>query len=188
MPGPGVRADDRPERGDDLDLRAAAAPRARVRSSAAARSGAAAWAIPSRSVGTSTVAALEHGDELLERLPAAAHALERHDLAPLEGEDRLDVEQRPGEGGATSDAPAAGKVLERLDGEEQAVRAAVALDQRVELLVARAPLEPPLHRESEHRDRRRDGAGVDHPHDVAAERRGRRLRARERPRERRGDL
>ena len=42
--------------------------------------------------------------------------------------------------------------------------ASVPLDERVDLLVGRAALEPPLHREREHRDRGRDGARVDHAH------------------------
>ena len=44
------------------------------------------------------------------------------------------------------------------------VLALVARDERVDLLVGRAALEAALHAEREHRERRRDGARVDHAH------------------------
>ena len=51
--------------------------------------------------------------------------------------------------------------------------ALVALDQRVDLLVGRAALEPALDREAEHRDRRGRALAVDHAHLVAELGRGR---------------
>ena len=180
---PRVCADDRAERGhhldraarthlpDDLLERRDTVGRGRVSESEPKRRGV-------RAPG------LEQGAELSERLAAAADALERHDLAVLESEDRLDVQERAGERGAPADTAASGEVLERLDGEQQPVGAAVSLDESVDLLVARSALEPALHRQPEHRNRRRDRPGVDDAHRVPERRRRRRrLSARERPRQ-----
>src|SRR4051812_48216723 len=87
-------------------------------------------------------AALERRCEFEKRLAIPADALDRQHLAVLDREDRLDVQQLAGQGAGLTDAPAACEVLERVDGEQQPRLAAVALDQRVDLLVARATLEP----------------------------------------------
>src|SRR5581483_6808754 len=68
----------------------------------------------------------ERVDERLDRLPVSAHALHRHDLAVADREDRLHVHELAGEGLRAPDAAAAREVLERVDGEAEAVLAQVA--------------------------------------------------------------
>ncbi len=75
----------------------------------------------------------------------------------------------PGERGRLPDAPAALEELERVHGEQEPALAAVPLDERVDLFVGRAALEPPLDRQGEHRDRRRGRLGVDRTHDAVPE-------------------
>ena len=147
MPGPGVRADDGAERRRDLDLRARAHPRDELleRSQPFGRGGVRDADPQRRRVRR---ARLEQRAELGERLLAAAHALQRHDLAVADRQDRLDVEQAAGERRRAADAPAAGEVLERVDREQQLVLALEALDERVDLLVGRPALEPALDREA----------------------------------------
>ena len=123
-------------------------------SSSTIRSGASACAMPTRSAGFVARVRLERVDELLECLAVAADALHRQHLAVADREDRLHVQQLPGERLRLADAAAAREELERVDGEEQAVLDEVPLDERVDLLVGRAALEPALDREREHRDRR----------------------------------
>ena len=76
--------------------------------------------------------------ELLERLLAAAHLADRVDDAVVDGEDRLHVEQRARERLGAADATALLEVLERGDGEDDAVLLLEPLDQRLDLLVGRA--------------------------------------------------
>ena len=64
---------------------------------------------------------LEQLAELGERLGVAAHALQRHDLAVADRQDRLHVQQVAGERGSAADAAALREVLERVDREEQLV-------------------------------------------------------------------
>ena len=78
-----------------------------------------------------------------------------------------------------ADAAAAREELERVDREQETSLPPVALDERVDLLVARAAFEPPLDREREHRDRRRRGLGVDGSHAPTAQLGRGSLRARE---------
>ena len=99
--------------------------------------------------------------ELLERLLAAAHLADRVDDAVVDRQDRLDVEQRAGERLGAADAAALLEVLERGDREDDAVLLLEPLDQRLDLLVGRAPREPALDREREQPDRERRGLGVD---------------------------
>ena len=81
----------------------------------------------------------EHARELLERLLPAADTGDGDDLAVLDREDRLDVEERPGERlGAADPAPFL-QVLERADGEDHSDVAPEPRHQRVDLLVGRAP-------------------------------------------------
>ena len=68
-----------------------------------------------------------------------------------------------------ADPAAAREELERVDREEQPVLEPVALDERVDLFVGRAALEPPLDRERQHRDRGRRRLRVDRAHAVVAE-------------------
>ena len=89
----------------------------------------------SRSVGRRRV---EAAGELPHRLLPAARAGERDDLAVDHGEDRLQVQDLPGEGAGAADPPAAGEELERVDGEEQAGLLGVVRGQRLDLLVGRA--------------------------------------------------
>ena len=58
--------------------------------------------------------------ELLDRLPVPAHPLEREDLAVLEREDRLDVQELAGPAGGAADPAAPGEELERVEREDQA--------------------------------------------------------------------
>ena len=98
--------------------------------------------MPTFRFGESVVVGDEQLAELGKRLVVAAHLLQRHDLAVADRQDRLDVQKVAGERGRASDAAALCQVLERVDGEEQAVLVAVALDERVDLLIGRAALEP----------------------------------------------
>ena len=168
VPGPGVRADDGAERRRRPRSAPAAAPRATSSSSAREPLGRRRVREPDpqrRRVASSPPRAAR-------RTPRAPSALPRTRLSgttspSLDRQDRLHVEQRAGERRGAADPAAAGEVVERVDREEQPVLAPVALDERVDLLVGRAALEPPLDREREHRDRRRDGARVDHAHRAA---------------------
>src|SRR5205823_6578697 len=92
---------------------------------------------------------LERLHELLDGPAVAANALHRDHLAAADREDRLDVQQLAGERARPADAAAAREELERVDREQQPVSLAVAGDEGVHLLVARAALEPPLHGEGE---------------------------------------
>ena len=132
-------------------------------------SGASAWAIATRSPGTFSVDDGEDAGELLERLLAAAHLADRVDDAVVDGQDRLDVEQRAGERLGAADATALLEVLERGDREDDAVLLLEPLDQRLDLLVGRAPREPALDREREQPDRERRGLGVDDADPVASD-------------------
>ena len=111
----------------------------------------------------------ELADELLHRLLVAAHALHGDDLAVLDGEDRLDLQQLTGHRAGAPDPAALGEKLERVDGEEEAVLLLVAVDQLVELVVGRPRLEPPLHGQTEHGDRGRGSLRVHHPDPAPAE-------------------
>ena len=111
--------------------------------------------------------------ELLERLLAAAHLADRVDDAVVDGQDRLDVEQGAGERLGAADAAALLEVLERGDREDDAVLLLEPLDQRLDLLVGRAPREPALDREREEPDRERRGLGVDDVDPVASDLGGR---------------
>ena len=91
--------------------------------SASIRSGAAACAIPTLRCGESVDVDSNSVLELGERLLVAAHALQRHDLAVADRQDRLHVQQVAGERGGAADAAALREVLERVHGEEQLVRA-----------------------------------------------------------------
>jgi hypothetical protein len=133
-----MRADHRAERRHDLDLRLR--PLAcTIFSSCRARSGASACAMPTLSVGVSCVV-----DVNAERTPASpsgsAHALERDDLA-LDREDRLHVQQLSRPRARAADAPP-----RRRNSSVSTVKIrallAVAVDQRLDLLVRRAALEP----------------------------------------------
>ena len=125
----------------------------------------------------------EQALDLAERLLVAANALQRHDLAVADREDRLDVQQVPGERSRLADAPALGEVLERAHGEQEVMRVSpVSLDERVDLLVGRPTFEAPLDADREQGERSRHGPRVDHAHLVAPEQLRSALRARERAR------
>src|SRR5204863_6425415 len=121
---------------------------------------------------------LERCRELGEGLPVTADALHRLDLSIADREDRLDLQQRPGERGRLADAAAALQELERVDGEQQTSFAPITVNERLDLLVARATLQPALDRERQHRDRGGGSLGVDRAH-TPIELARRRLRARE---------
>ena len=87
-------------------------------------SGAFAWAIATCRPSRSSVSAAKSLRELLERLLPSADPAERDDHAVVDGEDRLDVEQRPGERLGLADPPALLQVLERGDREDDAIRRA----------------------------------------------------------------
>src|SRR4051794_36168689 len=129
----------------------------------------------------------EYPREFQNRLLVPADPLERQHLTLGDREDRLDVEQAPGQGGGLADAPALLKELERVDREDESGVALEPLDELVDLVVARAAFEPPLDREAEDRDRRRRRLGVDDVHLVPELRRCR-ARALERAGELRGEL
>ena len=99
--------------------------------STSTHSGAFACAIATRRPGSSSRRLGEHACELLQRLLPAAHPCHGHDLALVDGEDRLDVEQRPRERLRAADAAALLQVLERADREDDAD---VALEPRHEPL------------------------------------------------------
>ena len=113
----------------------------------------------------------------------AAHALERDDLAVLDPEDRLDVQQRSGHRGRLADPAALGQVFEGLDRPDHPAPAPEALDEGIELLVRRPALEPPLDGEREHREPGGDAARVDRPHAAVAELLGGAARALDRARQ-----
>src|SRR6266536_4289173 len=174
----GMRTDDGAERRRDVDLRL----RAKVRDEGAN------GLLPVGRVRVCDAdvqarrlprAVRERARELLHRLLVSAHALDRQHRAVLDREDRLDVEQVAGKRRGLADAAALLEELERVDGEDQPGVALEALDELVDLLVARAALEPPLDREAEHRNRRRGRPGIDDAH-LVPELRGRRPSALER--------
>ena len=66
-------------------------------------------------------AGIEQGGELGERLVASAHALERHDLAVADRQDRLHVQQPSGPCRGAADASAAREVVERVEREQELV-------------------------------------------------------------------
>ena len=120
---PRVRADDRAERGHELDL----GLRARLASTSACEQRdrarrASACAIPTWRPSPSVVAASKRRRNSCERLLAAADARQRHDLAVRDRQDRLHVEQAAGERPRPADPAALRQELERVDGEEQAGR------------------------------------------------------------------
>src|SRR4051794_24691812 len=124
--GTGVRADDWAERRHELDLGLRASPRDHLPQ----RLG------PLRRVRVSDAhaqirpvvrARLEGRRELQERLPVPADALDRHDLAVGDREDRLDVEELARPTARAPDSAAPDQVLERVEGEEQPRAAAVML-------------------------------------------------------------
>src|SRR5205085_6742849 len=82
-------------------------------------------------------------------------------------QDRLDVEEVPGERGRLADAPALLQELERVDREDESRLTLEPDRELVDLLVTRTAFEPALNREAEDRDRRRRSLGVDHAHLVA---------------------
>src|SRR3954463_3406331 len=84
--------------------------------------------------------------QLTQGFGAAPNPPKRGDLPVVEREDRLDGEQLSGEPGGLPDPSAAHEVLERVDGEEEASIGPEALDERVDLVVIRAPVEPALDR------------------------------------------
>src|SRR5262245_46460241 len=146
-----MRADDRAERDDQLELRLRA-PLAHERLELGGPLG-------SRSVrdgqpirGLVPRLRLERRGELGESLSLSPHPLHRLDLALLDRENRLDLEQRAGERGRLPDAAAALEELERVDREQEPSLTPIPLDERIDLLVARTALQPPLDREREHRD------------------------------------
>ena len=103
----------------------------------------------------------EDAGELLERLLAAPHLADRMDHALVDRQDRLHVEQGAGERLGAADATALLEILERGDREDDAVLLLEPRDQRLDLLVGRAPREPALDREREEPDRERRSLGVD---------------------------
>ena len=111
----------------------------------------------------------EDARELRERLLAAAHLADRMNDAVVDRQDRLDVEQRPGERLGAADAATLLEVLERGDREDDAVLLLEPLDQRLDLLVGRALREPALDRERQEPDGERGGLGVDDPDPVASD-------------------
>jgi len=74
----------------------------------------------------------EDAPELLHRLLITAHALQRHDLAGLDREDRLDVQEVARERRGLPDPSAFPQELERVDGEEETGVALEALDEGVD--------------------------------------------------------
>ena len=148
-----MRAEDRAERRHELDLRRR--PRLTHHRSQSLS--------PLQRVGVGNANAqrgrvartrLEGRRELEERLAVPAHAFHRDDLPVLDREDRLDVEELAGPAARATDSAPANEVLERVDREQQPGVAPVAGGEHVDLVVRRPPLEPPLDRQAEHRDRR----------------------------------
>src|SRR6266508_6915293 len=92
-------------------------------------------------------ALLERPRKLEKGLVVPAHTSYGHDLSLLEGKDRLHAQQLPGPRPSPSDATSLGVELERVHREHDARLAPEALDERVDLLVRRAPFEAPLNRE-----------------------------------------
>ena len=68
-----------------------------------------------------------------------------------------------------ADSPALGEKLERVEGEDQVVLGAVAVDQLADLLVRRTGLEPSLNGQPEQCDAGRGRARVDYPHPLSAD-------------------
>ena len=118
------------------------------------RSGAAACAIPTLRFGESVEVDANRSPELGERFRVATDALDGDHLPVANREDRLHIQQVPRERGRAADAAPACEVLERVDREEEVVIVLVMRDELIDLLVGGAALEPPLHAEPEHRDRR----------------------------------
>ena len=132
-------------------------------------SGAFAWAIASRSPSRSSLFCLEQLRELGHRLLAAANPPDRLDHPVADREDRLDVEERPGECLGLADPPALLEVLERVDREHDAVLVLEPLDERLDGLVGRALLESAIDRLGEQRAGERRGLGVHDADEVAAQ-------------------
>ena len=152
-----------------LDLRLRPRLARRAPRSSATRSGACAWAIPTRSPGPSAVDSSNRSAELGHRLPPPRTRVSGTTSPSVIVSTGLTFRSCPASAARAADPPALGEEFERVDGEEQAGVAGVALDERLDLLVGRAPLEPALDREREHRDRRRGGPRVEQPHALAAE-------------------
>src|SRR4029453_17925157 len=106
--------------------------------------------------------------QLSERLRAPADPLEWRDLAVVEGENRLHGEELPREARRLPDPTAANQILERVHREKEPALAVEALDERVDLLVVRAAIEPPLDRVGEDHRAARGHLRVDDAH-LAAE-------------------
>ena len=144
--------------------------------------------MPTRSPGSSCVCSVTASTNSWNALRLPRTRFTGMHLAVPDREDRLHVHQLSGERLRAPDAAAAREELERVDREEQAVLAQVALDERVDLLVGRAALEPALDRGREHRGRDRRALGVDRPHPAVAELRSGGARALERAGEIRRDV
>src|SRR5205809_1270421 len=151
-----MRADDRAERGRDLDLsvRAQVTDQLLERRHALLRLGV---CDPDPQPGLVARSGPERLCELLDRLAVPPHPLEGQHLSVFEREDRLDVEELAGPARGSADPAAPREELERVEGEDEAGFTLEALDELVDLLVGGPALEPPLNREREHGDRRGGG-------------------------------